>query len=207
MSSFKQLLDGLTKAKAPGPAASFFAPHLLLALERIAAQPIGRNKLAEELGIGEGVARTLIERLRNAKLIDISKTGCFLTPEGQGLFEEYKSVMKKAKVDKNELTLENFNYAVLVRNCASKVKTGIEQRDAAITAGAKSATTLVYRKGHLSFPSSNQELSGYLSASSQIENVLRPREEDAIIIVGSDKPDKAEYGVLAAALTLLGDHD
>jgi len=207
MSSFKRLLEKLTKAKAAGPTASFSEPHLLLALEHIAAQPIGRNKLAEDLGIGEGVTRTLIDRLKNAKLIDISRAGCFLTPEGRRLFREYESVIKKTKVDKNELTLENFNCAVLVRNCASKVKTGMEQRDAAIMAGAKSATTLVYKKGRLSFPSSNQELKEYLNASSQIEDVLKPKENDAIIIVGSNKPDKAEYGALAAALTLLDNHD
>jgi hypothetical protein len=207
MSSFQRLLEKLTKAKAPGPTASFFAPHLLLALERIAAKPIGRNKLAEDLRIGEGVTRTLIDRLRNAKLIDTSRAGCSLTPEGRRLFKEYQSVIKKVKIEKNELTLEDFNYAVLVNSCASKVKTGIEQRDAAIMAGAKSATTIVYKKGHLSFPSSNQELNGYLKASSQIETILKPKEDDAIIIVGSDKAEKAEYGAVAAALTLLDSGD
>ena len=74
-------------------------------------------------------------------------------------------------------------------------------------AGAKSATTIVYKKGHLSFPSSNQELNGYLKASSQIESILKPKEDDAIIIVGSNKAEKAEYGAVAAALTLLDSGD
>jgi hypothetical protein len=119
------------------------------------------------------------------------------------LFKEYDSIIKKTRIEKNELTLTEYNYAALVRNGASKVKAGIEQRDAAIIAGARSATTIVCRNGRLAFPSPNREMNNYLKASTQIENILRPKENDAIVIVGSDKSEKAEYGALAAALTLV----
>jgi predicted transcriptional regulator len=203
MPSFKQLIEKLAKEKAAGPTTLVSEVHLLLALERIAAKPIGRNKLAEELGIGEGVARTLIDRLKEAGLIEISKSGCSLTQSGLKLFNDYESFIRKLKIEKNELTIAEYNYAVLVRDGASKVKTGIEQRDAAIIAGAKSATTIVCRNGRLAFPFPNRGMSHYLKASTQIENILEPRENDAIVIVGSDRSEKAEYGVLAAALTLV----
>jgi predicted transcriptional regulator len=151
MSSFKQLLEELTEEKAPGPTASFSAVHLLLAIERVAEKPIGRNRLAEELRIGEGAVRTLLERLREAGLIRTSKTGCSLTREGLKLFEQYRSAIKKARIEKNELTLTDYNYAVLVKNSAQKVKTAIEQRDAAVMAGARNATTIVCKKGRLYF--------------------------------------------------------
>ena len=203
MSSFRHSIEKLTKEKAAGPTASVSTIHLLLALERIAAKPIGRNKLAEELGIGEGATRTLIDRLKDGGLIEISKSGCSLTQNGLKLFKEYESIIKKTKIGKNELTLTEYNYAALVRNGASKVKAGIEQRDAAIIAGAKSATTIVCRNGRLAFPFPNREMNDYLKASTQIENLLKPKENDAIVIVGSDKSEKAEYGALAAALTLI----
>ena len=203
MSSFRHSIEKLTKEKAAGPTASVSTIHLLLALERIAAKPIGRNKLAEELGIGEGATRTLIDRLKDGGLIEISKSGCSLTQNGLKLFKEYESIIKKTKIEKNELTLTEYNYAALVRNGASKVKAGIEQRDAAIIAGAKSATTVVCRNGRLVFPSPNREMNNYLKASTQIQNILKPKENDAIVIVGSDKSEKAEYGALAAALTLV----
>lgn len=203
MSSFKQFLKELTKEKAPGPAASFSTVHLLLAMERLAANPIGRSKLAEELRIGEGATRTLINRLKDADLIETSKAGCSLTQDGFKLLGEYQSVIKKVRIEKNELTLTDYNYAVLVKHSAQKVKTGMEQRDAAVIAGAKSATTIVCKNGHLTFPSPSREMNGCLKAASQIESILKPRENDTIVIVGSDRPEKAEYGALAAALTLL----
>ena len=99
------MLEKLTKEKAPGPTASFSAVHLLLAIERVAEKPIGRNRLAKELRIGEGAVRTLLERLREAGLIRTSKTECSLTREGLKLFEQYRSVIRKARIEKNELTL------------------------------------------------------------------------------------------------------
>ena len=137
MSSFKQFLKELTKEKAPGPAASFSTVHLLLAMERIADNPIGRSKLAEELRIGEGATRTLINRLKDADLINTSKAGCSLTQDGFKLLGKYQSVIKKVRIEKNELTLTDYNYAVLVKHSAQKVKTGMEQRDAAVIAGGE----------------------------------------------------------------------
>jgi predicted transcriptional regulator len=203
MSSFKQLLENLAKEKAPGPSASFSAIHLLLALETVAEKQVGRKKLAEELRIGEGAVRTLLERLRSAKLIQTSKTGCALTPKGRKLVSQYQSFVKRVKIEKSELTLTDFNYAVLVKNGAQKVKTGIEQRDAAVMAGAKNATTVLCKNGRLVFPFANEQMNNLLKASTQITGVLKPEENDAIIIVGSDRPEKAEYGALAAAWTLL----
>ena len=53
----KELLNSLVKEKAPGPALTFTSLHLIKVLELIAEGPIGRGKLAKELGIGEGTIR------------------------------------------------------------------------------------------------------------------------------------------------------
>jgi DNA-binding transcriptional regulator PaaX len=203
-SALKQSLEKLAKEKAPGPNPSFSTFHFLLAIELIAEESIGRNKLAEELGIGEGAARTLIGRLKDEGLILISKAGCSLTDKGLKLWNEYRSTIKKVRIEKNELTFADHSFAILVRNSGHKVKTGIEQRDAAIMAGAKGATTILFQNGHLIFPSVDRNIKkDYSKASDQIMHLFKPQENDTVIVVSSDSSTKAEHGALAAAWTLL----
>lgn len=201
---FKRSLEKLTREKAPGPNPSFSSFHFLLAMELIAKKPIGRNKMAHELGIGEGATRTLIRRLKEEDLASISKAGCALTKKGMELWEEYTSNIKKARIEKNELTFAECSFAVLVKRSGHKVRTGMEQRDAAIVAGARGATTILFKKGLLVFPAVERNVKrDFPKASDQIVRLLKPQEDDTIIVVSSDDPAKAEHGALAAAWTLI----
>jgi predicted transcriptional regulator len=202
--SLKQSIEKLTKEKAPGPNPSFSTFHFLLAIELIAEKPIGRNKLAHELGIGEGATRTLIRRLKETGLISMSKAGCTLTQKGIVLWNEYQSIVKKTRIEKNELTFAEYSFAVLVKKSGHKVRTGMEQRDAAIVAGARGATTILFKKGLLVFPAVDRNLKrDFPEASNQIARLLKPQEDDTIIVVSSDDITKAEHGALAAAWTLV----
>jgi hypothetical protein len=59
----KKFLESLLEEKAPGPYPSFSIFHIIKTLELIAKMSqVGRGKLSEELKIGEGATRTLIER-------------------------------------------------------------------------------------------------------------------------------------------------
>jgi predicted transcriptional regulator len=203
-SNLKQSLEKLVKEKAPGPNPSFSTFHFLLAIELVAEKSIGRNKMAHELGIGEGATRTLIGRLKDEGLTSISKAGCALTEKGLELWDEYRSVIKKTRVEKNELTFAEYSYAVLVKKSGHKVKTGMEQRDAAIVAGARGATTILLKKGQLVFPAVDHNLErDFPRAADQIARLLKPQEDDTIIVVSSDDLAKAEHGALAAAWTLV----
>lgn len=203
----KQVLEEITYGKAPGPSPTFTIFHLIRAMELIARKPVGRSKLAEKLKVGEGAIRTVIERLRTAELIATSKAGCTLTDKGIKLWKEYKSIFKeKIEIGKNELALAEYNFAILVKNLGHKVTSGMEQRDAAVIAGAKGATTVVMKKGRLLIPSVCKDLSkDFPKAAKQILNLLKPEENDAVIIASADEPSKAEYGALAAAWTLIND--
>jgi len=202
--TFKQSLEKLVREKAPGPSPSFSVFHLLVALAIIAEKPVGRSKLAEELDVGEGVARTLVRRLRDAGLIATSKAGCSLTGKGLRLWREYESTFKITEIRKSELTFGDYNFAILIKNRGQKVRSGMEQRDAAVMAGAKGATTMLFKKGRLVFPSTNRDVAeDFPKASDQISRLLRLKDNDAIIIASSDNLRKAEYGALAAAWTLL----
>lgn len=205
--SFKELLEDIAIEKAPGPAQTFSLYDIVSALELIAEKPVGRSKLAKSLDVGEGSVRTIIERLKSAGLISISKSGCVLTKKGLQFWTEYKSVFgKETEIEGNELTLTDCNYAVLVKKLGCKIKSGVEQRDAAIMAGAKGATTIVVGKRHLIIPSvSNDVAKDFPEAAQQANALLQPEENDVIIMVSAATLKKAKYGALAAAWTLLGD--
>jgi predicted transcriptional regulator len=178
----------------------------MLALEKIAEGPVGRSRLANSLKVGDGAIRTIIGRLLDAGLIETSKSGCALTRKGENLWKEYQAAIRKAKIERNELTDADFSFAVLVRNKGHRLRSGMEQRDAAVRAGAKSATTIVLKKGHLTIPSVSDGIDkDFPKSASQITRLLKPEENDIVIVSSADTPEKAEYGVLAAAWTLLGD--
>lgn len=201
----KKILDSLIEEKAPGPALTFTSLHLLKAIELIAKGPIGRGKLAKQLKIGEGTIRTIIKRLKDSKLIETSKNGCYLTNLGKNFWREFKKkIPKKVFLEKNEFSLADYTVAVLVKGCGKKVKTGMKQRDAAIIAGAEGATTVVAEKDRLILPNISDNIAkDYPIAYKQIMELLKPEKNDVIVVGTAKTREKAEYGALAAALTLL----
>lgn len=203
----KELLNSLVKEKAPGPALTFTSLHLIKVLELIAEGPIGRGKLAKKLGIGEGTIRTIIKRLKDSNLIEISKNGCHLTNFGKNFWKKFKEkIPKKVFLEKNEFSLAEYTVAVLIRKCGDKVRIGMQQRDAAIMAGAEGATTLVVKDGKIILPGVSDDVAkDYPVAYRQIVKLLKPEHDDVVIVGTGETKEKAEYGALAAALTLLED--
>lgn len=205
----KKLLEELLEKRAPGPSPSFSLFHIVKALELTAKEgPIGRGRLSKELGVGEGATRTLILRLKDSGLIETSKPGCSLTKEGETVWNQLQSIFpEKARLGKSELTLADCNVAVLIKGCGDKVKTGIEQRDAAILRGAKGATTLIFKNQTLIQPGISEDLGrDYPRIFNQIVRRLKLEEGDVVVIGSADTWDGAEYGALAAAWTLLHDN-
>ncbi len=202
----KKLLESLLEDKAPGPFLSFSIFHLIKALELIAKErPIGRGKLAEELGTGEGAIRTLIERLRTAGLITVSKRGCSLTGKGEKIWGKMQLLFpQKIKLKPNKLTLATCNVAIVAKGCGDKVRSGLEQRDASLLAGAKGAITLYFKKEKLVLPGISEDVSkDFPAAFSEITKHLLLEENDVVVIGSADAWDKAEYGALAAAWSLI----
>ena len=204
--TIKKLLEGLLKEKAPGPSPSFSVFHVIKVLELTAKEgPIGRGKLSRELGTGEGATRTLLNRLIDAGLIITSKPGCLLTEKGETIWNDFQSIFpRKVKLEQSELTLARYNIAVLIKGCGDKVKTGIEQRDAAILAGAKGATTLIFKNQMLIQPGISENVArDFPEIFNQITKQLELEENDVVVIGSADTWEKAEYGALAAGWTLI----
>jgi len=202
----KEVLEKLSGGRAPGPLPTFNVLHAVKTLEILAREGIvGRFKLSQELDIGEGSVRTLLKRMKEAGLVQFSRSGCALTSKGRDLWNEINSkIATKAEINKTEVTVGSHNVAILVRGAGNRVTSGVEQRDAAIKAGALGATTLVVRGGRLVIPMISEDVSkDFPEAYRQVMETLRPQEGDAIVIGSADEPRKAEYGALAAAWTLL----
>jgi predicted transcriptional regulator len=204
--SLKKFLIQIAGKKAPGPSTTFTIFHVYYALELMAKETIGRNKLAEKLSVGDGAVRTIISRLKEADLIETSKEGCKLTKKGMEIWRQFEEIFpRQVDIPKNELTTSSFNHAFLVRNCGERVKSVIDQRDAAIIAGARNALVMIYRKGHLCVESVSDCMEKqYPKAASVILKELAPMENDVVIVAGADTTLKAKRGAFAASWSLIG---
>jgi len=202
-------LTALLGAKAGfrGPSPSFERAHLLLAFLTIGdTRLLGRQALARQTGLGEGAIRTILKRLREEGFADANAAGCYLTKSGDTL---YKSIRRKlssfAPVEPTRLTIGESQVALAVRGGGRAVKSGLEQRDSAIIAGAAGATTYVIKGGKFTVPggSTDCEKDFPSSAWPVLRKNLKPANGDAVILCGSEQEISARVGALSAALTLL----
>jgi predicted transcriptional regulator len=203
--SLKKFMQEIAGKKAPGPSTTFTVFHVFYALELLSQKPLGRNKLAKKLNVGDGAVRTIISRLRNAELIETSKEGCNLTKKGLETWHQFEQVFpKRVEIPASELSQSEFNFAFLVKNSGNKVKSGIDQRDAAIIAGARKALIAVFKDGHLRIESVSDCIENlYPKAATQILKELTPEDNDVIIIAGADTALRAKRGAFAASWSLL----
>ena len=199
------MLRQLAEQKAAGPTPSFTELHLAKAIEIMGRERVGRIGLSGRLGLGEGATRTLIDRLLEARLVKISKRGCELTGTGLSIMKHLNSKLgAKARVSRSPITVGPYDFGILVRKAANKVSNAIEQRDAAVRAGANGAVTLVFRNGQLLMPSADgSKIRQSTDVVKQVVKNLRPGENDVIVIAGGDTERLAEDGAWAAAWTLV----
>jgi len=201
-----QTIEDAARKIAPGRAPYFVEVHVAKVLLVISSQgPVGRVNLAKALRLGEGSIRTLIRHLEKAELIETSKEGLVLTAAGKKLASSLKSMISEAmEVPKSGLTVGAFNMAILVRGSAGFVRSGLEQRDAAIKVGAQGATTLIFNRGKLTMPSTNEDVLRKLPEMGDVLiSQLKPQENDMIVIGSADDRLTAEFGAIAAALETL----
>lgn len=204
---FKEFIERLASEKAPGPSTTFSMFHIFFALELLAQKPIGRNKLARRLGVGEGAIRTIVRRLKDSGLISTAKEGCLLTEKGMETWKKFEELFpQRTEIEHNELTHSPYNYAFLVRNSGHKIGSGIEQRDAAIMGGAKRAIAIVSMGGHLVIDSVSSNIEKeFPNAAEKILKDLKPKDNDVVIIASAENIMKAMRGAFAAAWVLIGD--
>ncbi len=186
-----------------GPAPRFRRFHLWKALLELGrAGPLGRQRLSERLGLGEGSARTLVGVLVSKGLVRADERGMRLTARGRRELES--ADLDIAAVQAHGVCVSERSVAVLVRGAAARVRDGLRQRDEAVMAGADGATTLVFRRGRLIMPPETDIDSSHPELSRELKELFNLREGDAIVIGSARGSREAEDGALAAAVDLMG---
>jgi len=200
-------LTGLGRSRAPGPAPTYGSAHVLLVLMAIGeAGSLGRHALSSEVGLGEGAVRTVIKWLKADNFIAIDSSGCRLTPKGKRVYAELKRLIPKVLLlPRTELTVGKIQTALLVRKSSGRVRSGLEQRDSSIRAGASGATTYVFKNSRFEVPGSSRDAEKDFptEAWAKLRQGLEPENGDVVIVCGSDEKQTSLIGAITAALTLL----
>lgn len=202
----RQKLVRVLTSDYKGPKAGFTQAHVMKAILAIGENSsVGRGRLGEILEVGQGEVRTLIRRLKVTGLIRVDSRGCHLTEDGRREYEFFSKRMPwRGVVDGSPLGIGKVSYAVILKQMSDRVNKGIEQRDAAIKAGANAALTVFYSKNRFLIPSTdaNCEGKGPSEPWVTIRRSGKPMVGDTVIVVGAADALTAEYGALAATLTM-----
>jgi len=203
-------LEGLLKlgeSRAPGPSPSFDRAHMLLVFLTIGSSGvIGRSALSRRAGLGEGAIRTVLKKLRSSGYVEAGASGCSLTKAGTGAYGSLKKrISGPLRLKGSRLTVGRSQSALAIRGGGHLIRGGIEQRDAAVRAGALGATTYVVAKGRFAMPGGSADSEGDFPDPvwKEIRGGLSPKDGDAVILCGASDDLSAELGALAVGLALL----
>jgi predicted transcriptional regulator len=165
--------------------------------------PIGRYQLGTKLGLGNGSIRSLVRFLRNQELIEpVSRQGHQLSSTGRKYCEDFtQTLVKTEELPQSSYTIDNYNFGCHLRQLAHLVTDGVEQRDAAMQAGASGATTFIQD----SDPDTVIMAKNHRIQKQEMPKVLAPFEittNDVLIVGTSSNSISAQLGAFAAILTL-----
>lgn len=193
-----------------GPPTAFTSFHIYYVLELLSVGSMGRDRLANVIGVGCGTIKTVISRLKNVGLVCSTKKGVTLTRRGREVWWWFEQVFpRRVEVSRNVLLSSEFNYGFVVKGQGGKVGSGIEQRDAAIIVGAERAVVFVVGQGGLHVATGGHHLCVERECVFALREIWREigsqSEGDVVVIAGARSFLKAKMGAFAAAWSLLGD--
>ena len=209
---YVKALAKIASRYAPSRALSFNLVHLFKALQLIEEKGhVSRALLCKELSLGEGVVRTLLKHLKMQDLIESTKNGTTMTEKGMTMLSGLVSSMPvQISIPKYSVTLGKFNHVVLLKQFGFAIKSGIEQRDAAIKMGATGATTLLFKDDKFVIPGTAKydSLADEPRIAKFLVKKLKPEDGDVIIIGSTTENQRiAELAAKNAALLTIMDHE
>lgn len=212
MHTFVKVVTNVATRYAPSRVLSFNEVHIFKTLQLMKENGrVSRVLLCKELALGEGAIKTLVKHLKMNDLISTTNGGTRMTRKGKVICEGLtSSIPAETSLPKCSVALGKFNHAVLLKGLSYVVKSGIEQRDAAIRMNATGATTLLFKDKKLVMPTNTNQDS--LRKEPAIRKLLierlKPEQEDVIIIGSSDSSSRiAELAAKNAALSTLVSHE
>lgn len=203
-------LEKVADRYAPSRILTFDLVHVFKTIQLLEKNHMtSRSLLIKELGLGEGSIKTLVKHLKMNGLIENSNAGMWLTDKGKSMYSKLQlAIPAESIVQKCSVALGKFNYAVLIKDLAGNIGSGIEQRDAAIKIGAVGATTLIFKNGRFLMPDRNTDsLKDDRKVSIFLVDKLKPKNNDVIIIGSAENKKIAELAAKGAALQTIADHE
>ena len=162
---------------------------------------VGRKRLSDMIGIGEGSMRRILNELKEKEFIIIKQTGITITKAGLAYLESIP--LRVVDLDVRELVLGDCTQALLIFGVSDKINNGLQQRDAGIRAGAMGCTTLVMRDGKLYVPPDWCIDDNMPEVSERIKSNVKMTDDDIIIIGGADNQEVAITAAFTAAFELI----
>ena len=161
---------------------------------------MGRKRLAEEIGVGEGSMRRIIETLREWEMISVKQTGITITKTGLNYLKGLPLTV--VEVDLGDAIVGDYSRSVVVYGVADKIQNGMQQRDAGIKAGASGCTTVVMRNGELFMPPDWNLDKERPDIAKNIRENTDMGERDVLIVGSGDDLTVATAAALTAAFEL-----
>ena len=176
-------------------ASVYWALHILSDGKRM-----GRKRLSEEIGVGEGSMRRILNTLKENNFVDIKQTGITITKCGLAYLSELP--IRVLDVDASRIVLGECSQAILVKGVSKLIDNGLQQRDAGIRVGALGCTTLVMRDNELILPPEWRIDKNEPEVAKNIKECSNMIDDDIIIIGSADNPIVAINAALTAAFEL-----
>lgn len=210
MHMYVRALEKVASRYAPSRALSFDVVHVFVALQLIEdGGRTSREAMASGLALGDGSVKTLVKHLKMNGLVQTTNGGTKMTTKGKGICDGLLTAMPaEMSLPRCSVALGKFNYAVLVKEFGFAVRSGIEQRDAAIKMGAVGATTLLFRDEKFVMPATSQDsLKKEPHVRKMMVEKLVPEEGDLVIIGSAENEKTAELAAKSAALLTIFSHE
>lgn len=161
---------------------------------------MGRKRLAEEIGVGEGSMRRIIETLREWEMISVKQTGITITKTGLNYLKGLPLTV--VNVDLGDAIVGDYSRSVVVYGVSDKIQNGMQQRDAGIKAGASGCTTVVMRNGEFIIPPDWNLDKERPEVAKNIRDNTDMGEKDVLIVGSGDDLTVATAAALTAAFEL-----
>lgn len=201
-----QVLQNIVSRKGSSKLLTFSIPHVFKALQLLSKERfVSRATFVKEIHLGEGAVKTLILHLKEAEIIDSTRSGNVLTKKGIILSNTIQKVItKECQIKKCKLVTEKNNHGIILKNYAFAIRTGLEQRDYSIMYGASGCITILFKENNFVFPGDEKEC--FVKDDKTKKSIMKdlePEEGDVIIISSSNDPFVAEISAKNAALWTL----
>jgi hypothetical protein len=200
------VLKEIAAERPTGPRAAISLSNIVKTILVIGERKaIGRASLSKEVGVGVGVTRTIIARLKKKTLLTVTSTGCNLSKKGEALYAALSTrLIKMLDVEGQELNIGGKYSALLMRHVQFSSYPILDYRDTAIRAGANGAILITSGKGKLAVPSVTDEAGTYApKLTNDLKKKLDPKDGDMIVVCGAPTYHDAEDAALAVALSMV----